>query len=520
MSPSAPKPAPIRLPISSPMTPMRAALLTLLATPGLALRVAPPTPQLRPLARAQPPSMSLALPGCAASGIFAVAAKAGCATGLAQLGLQTFFAKSSDPVVAQAPGYSAHQLVALVLMLYATTFGLLGWLSPPAYTATAAGRLLAVSASARFLGATLLGALLAWDIPTCLAVPRLRKPDVLGHHVAMAATALVGCTALPTHYGLYYMGVVELSSIPLTIYDQARDGRSHPAPAAQPVHRHMFAPQAEFAQEAASKSAAVPKERAASLRALRDSARAVSALCFIAVRAFDVPAPPTPRPPSNRGPNCAAGPPDRAPRARLTSGPPRPHSASQFTRVTLTKFVPDTLAVLKPAAATPARFVPALRFMQVSSVSFVGLRRRGCRRDIQTSSHDPPRARRPGGSRGLPGRRVRRVEVCRALPHHRASLSCPLAGSYTGCRSSCASAWPSRSGRSAARPRRPHRRAFWARVILLYSLSLAWLRWPAEKEVSSPLSDERGNERREVFHSRQALRHFSSLFCLAWMDKS
>ena len=262
----------------SPMTPMRAALLTLLATPGLALRVAPPTPQLWPLARAQPPSMSLALPGCAASGIFAVAAKAGCATGIAQLGLQTFFAKSSDPVLAQAPGYSAHQLVALALMLYATTFGLLGWLSPPAYTATAAGRLLAVSASARFLGATLLGALLAWDIPTCLAVPRLRKPDVLGHHVAMAATALVGCTALPTHYGLYYMGVVELSSIPLTIYDQARDGRSptHTPPAAQtssarcPVHRHT-----------SRRRPSLPRRRRASPRRCRRSAQPHCARCCL-----------------------------------------------------------------------------------------------------------------------------------------------------------------------------------------------------------------------------------------------
>ena len=56
------------------------------------------------------------------------------------------------------------------------------------------------------LAATLLGALVAWDIPTCLAVPRLRKPDVLVHHLAMAATALVGSVYLPTHYGLYYMG--------------------------------------------------------------------------------------------------------------------------------------------------------------------------------------------------------------------------------------------------------------------------------------------------------------------------
>jgi hypothetical protein len=101
-------------------------------------------------------------------------------------------------------------LTRLSLALHSTTFGVLGWLNPPATAygaaATAAGRLLAVSDSARFLAATLLGALVAWDIPTCLAVPRLRKPDVLVHHLAMAATALVGSVYLPTHYGLYYMG--------------------------------------------------------------------------------------------------------------------------------------------------------------------------------------------------------------------------------------------------------------------------------------------------------------------------
>ena len=87
---------------------------------------------------------------------------------------------------------------------------MLGWLNPPATAygaaASAAGRLLVTSDAARFLAATLLGALVAWDIPTSLAVPRLRKPDVLVHHLAMAATALVGSVYLPTHYGLYYMG--------------------------------------------------------------------------------------------------------------------------------------------------------------------------------------------------------------------------------------------------------------------------------------------------------------------------
>jgi len=89
---------------------------------------------------------------------------------------------------------------------------------------------------------------------------------------------------------------------------------------------------AEYATEAAAKATPpASAARVAKLRAVRDSSRTISALFFIAVRAVD------------------------------------------FTRVTLLKFVPDALSVLRPEAATAARFVPALRFMCVSSVSFVGL---------------------------------------------------------------------------------------------------------------------------------------------------
>jgi len=192
-------------------------------------------------------------------------------------------------------------------MIFCAVFGLAGWLSPPATAVTAAGRLLVVSDSARWLAATLLGLLLVWDIPTCLRIQRLRKPDMLGHHVAMAATAFVGATALPTHYGLYYMGVVELSSIPLTAYDQY-----------------------DRAYEIGSSLDDVTAERKRRLRSMRDLSRTVAAVAFILVRAID------------------------------------------FTRVTLTRFVPDALAVLS-SPATAATFVLPLRFMIVSSVCFAAL---------------------------------------------------------------------------------------------------------------------------------------------------
>ena len=139
--------------------------LTLLLAPSLALRAAPvPTTRLRPhhvqqhvpalvMRRSTVPPRMVALPMCPAGGVLSLAVKAGCATVLAQLGLVAAFRSSSDPVLKQAPGYAAHQLVALVVMIYATTFGVLGWLNPPATAygaaATAAGRLLVETQSAR-----------------------------------------------------------------------------------------------------------------------------------------------------------------------------------------------------------------------------------------------------------------------------------------------------------------------------------------------------------------------------------
>jgi len=255
----------------------------------------------------EPPSMVLALPACTAAGVWPLAGCAGCVGLAAQLGLSTLFKRSSDPILSRAPGYAAHQAIAFCLMVFSAVFGVAGWLFPPMTAATAAGRLLAPSGAARWLASMLLGMLLLWDIPTCLCIQRLRKTDMLVHHVAMATTAFVGATCLPTHYGLYYMGFVELSSIPLTAFDFC-----------------------ERSCEIAGPLAEVEPERKQQMRSARDALRAVAAVVFILVRAID------------------------------------------FTRVTLSRFVPDALQVLR-SPATAASFYLPLRFMLVSSVSFVGL---------------------------------------------------------------------------------------------------------------------------------------------------
>ena len=129
---------------SSPMARLVEARLCFclaLLAPTAALRVAPsvaPRAAAPRLPRAAAPRQSLVLPACGAAGVLPLAAKAGAVGALAQLGLVGLFRFSSDPVLKQAPGYTAHQIVSFALMVFVSAFGLAGWLNPPAAAATAA----------------------------------------------------------------------------------------------------------------------------------------------------------------------------------------------------------------------------------------------------------------------------------------------------------------------------------------------------------------------------------------------
>jgi len=184
---------------------------------------------------------TLSLPTCTAAQVPRLAWSAGL-TGLAsQLALtemilawttrnrrtssnSTTVDKQNNP--RQAAAYLAHNVVAFALMVTVSLVGLLGYYcgaaTPASSVATPAGRLLAVNNAARWLAAVLAGLLAVWDVPTSLFfVQELRqRPDVLTHHVAMAAVAWLGATALPTHYLFFYLGVSEVSSVPLLVYDQ------------------------------------------------------------------------------------------------------------------------------------------------------------------------------------------------------------------------------------------------------------------------------------------------------------
>ena len=138
------------------------------------------------------------------------------------------------PDLKGSAAFTAHRLVSLGYMVAASLIGVVGWYLVPA-PLTPAARLLESSGSARFLGAMLLGNLVLSDLPLAAMVRELRKPDMVIHHIAMAIVCLSAATYTPFHYCLFYLGVAELSSIPLQLSEHvshhaATVGR--PAPAA------------------------------------------------------------------------------------------------------------------------------------------------------------------------------------------------------------------------------------------------------------------------------------------------
>jgi len=233
------------------------------------MNLAPPVRALPPQARAMrsraSAHMSLALPTCSNAGFLAVAAGGGAAGLLIQLGLQTIFARSSDPVFSKSAGVTAHSVVAAMFCISVTILGSLGWFFPSlagAATATAAARVVVPLAAVRWLGAFAFGVISFWDIPTCFAVADLRKPTFLIHHFAMAAVASMGIF-LPSYYGFFFLGVVELSSIPLSVYEAL-----------------------ERAYDIASEADECSPERCERLKGLRDGCQNLATVAFVFMRMY------------------------------------------------------------------------------------------------------------------------------------------------------------------------------------------------------------------------------------------
>ena len=208
--------------------------------------------------------MSIALPACSAAGFWWVAAASGGGALLTQLGLQAAFDRSPDPIFSKSAGVSAHSAIACMFCTFVTIFGCLGWFRPSLVggTVSAAARVLSPVDSVRWLGAFGFGVISLWDIPTCLAVPELRKPSFLIHHFAMAAVAFCGLL-LPSYHAFFFLGVIEASSIPLSVYE----GLAR-------------------AYDIASEEDECAPERCERLRRLRDGVQTVATFMFMFMRLY------------------------------------------------------------------------------------------------------------------------------------------------------------------------------------------------------------------------------------------
>merc|ERR1719201_1052877 len=114
-----------------------------------------------------------------------LAATSGLVCGGGQLLGQRCFASLEDTKA--DPGFFAHQLVALPLMIVLAVLGTLAWVGPR--PATVIERVLIPSDDANVICEIVVGALVFWDIPCALLIPSMKDPIMLAHHVGMAVVA-------------------------------------------------------------------------------------------------------------------------------------------------------------------------------------------------------------------------------------------------------------------------------------------------------------------------------------------
>jgi len=65
----------------------------------------------------------------------------------------------------------------------------------------------------------LFGELVVWDIPCGVLTPSMRDATMMAHHVGMAVVSYIGFAELPMWYAVFFLGFIELSSIPLQLRD-------------------------------------------------------------------------------------------------------------------------------------------------------------------------------------------------------------------------------------------------------------------------------------------------------------
>lgn len=125
------------------------------------------------------------------------------------------------------PGLTAHQLVCLPLMMYLAYQGFHVWFKEQEtlYAQGMEGRIFGVSPAGADIATFVWGMMLFWDIPVSFVVPSLQDTLMLAHHIGMlfVSGVVVGVFSnghpIGSYYAAFYFGMVEFSSIFLTVVD-------------------------------------------------------------------------------------------------------------------------------------------------------------------------------------------------------------------------------------------------------------------------------------------------------------
>mmetsp|Transcript_14084 Transcript_14084/g.20583 ORF Transcript_14084/g.20583 Transcript_14084/m.20583 type:complete len:278 (-) Transcript_14084:363-1196(-) len=193
-------------------------------------------------------------------------------TGLACIAAQGFFYVLFAYILPKGPwtdmpGFTAHQAVAFPLMAYMAYQGIMAWYFSDADSDTfdtPSDRILKIHPLGVQLSEIAVGMQLFWDTPLGFIIPALNDPLKLAHHIGMFLTAAqsAGSFGRPvgSYHALFYMGAVELSTIPLTFVDIFH-----------PKHKPWF----EYLKK---------KGPSSLLHSLNEACRVAFALSFIVVR--------------------------------------------------------------------------------------------------------------------------------------------------------------------------------------------------------------------------------------------
>jgi hypothetical protein len=122
---------------------------------------------------------------------------------------------------AKIPGYTAHQVIVLPVMIYLVWQGISEWFFREAGgITTSQDRVLQGS----YFADIEIGIML-WDVPVTAITPQLRNWPMMIHHVALVVTAALSLgvwsngTPLFGFYAPFFFGATEISTLPLVVMD-------------------------------------------------------------------------------------------------------------------------------------------------------------------------------------------------------------------------------------------------------------------------------------------------------------